>query len=35
LKDYLLSYEVLTDWAPYSLEQRAKLVAQLGVQVAS
>jgi len=31
LKDYLLSYEVLTDWAPYNLEQRAKLIAALGV----
>ena len=35
LKDYLLSYDVLSEWAPYSLEQRVKLIRKLGVNVAS
>ena len=26
MKDYLLSYGVLTEWAHHSLEQRAKLI---------
>jgi len=34
VRDYLLSHEVLSDWAPLSLEKRVKLLAQLGVRVA-
>jgi hypothetical protein len=34
VKDYLLSYEVLSDWAPLNLDQRVKKLAQLGVKVA-
>jgi transposase len=33
VKDYLLSYEVLTEWAPLSLDKRVKLLAQMGVHV--
>ena len=33
VKDYLLSHEVLSEWAHLNLDQRVKLLAQLGVQV--
>ena len=34
VSDYLLSYEVLNDWAPLNLNQRVKMLRDLGVFVA-